>query len=175
VAAVRPSSRPGAVLAVAAALALTGATGALAGLPAPTLKTSSNRTLGETLVVNPAGRTLYALSPETTHHLLCREAYCLEVWPPLILPRGAKLRAGKGVQGKLGLLRRSGGRMQVTLRGKPLYRFSEDRRAGEARGEGLETFGGTWHAVTASASPAPASPSPAAPSPAPSPSPPPGY
>jgi predicted lipoprotein with Yx(FWY)xxD motif len=137
------------------------------------VKTAANKKLSVTLVVNPAGRTLYALSPETTHHLLCKESYCLEVWPPLILPHGAKLRAGKGVQGKLGLLRRSGGRMQVTLRGKPLYRFSEDQRPGDAKGEGLETFGGTWHAVTASATAAPTSPapSPAPMTPAPSPSP----
>src|SRR4051812_43998933 len=157
---------------VAAALSLGVATsGALAGAPAPTVKTSSNHVLSETIVVNPAGRTLYALSPETTHHLLCKESYCLELWPPLILPHGAKLRAGKGVQGKLGLLRRSGGRMQVTLRGKPLYRFSEDHKSGEARGEGLETFGGTWHAVTAAATPAPASPAPVSPAPSPSPGP----
>ncbi len=147
---------------------------ALASTPAPTVKTAANRKLGVKVVVNPAGRTLYALSPETAHHLLCNESYCLEVWPPLILPHGAKLRAGKGVQGKLGLLRRPGGRMQVTLRGKPLYRFSEDRKAGEARGEGLETFGGTWHAVTASATPAPTSTTPTTTtpmSPAPTPSP----
>src|SRR5690348_79482 len=156
-AAARPESRRSrrrrAVLAAAAALlaAVLAATVALASTPAPTVKTAANKKLAVTIVVNPAGRTLYALSPETTHHLLCNESYCLEVWPPLILPHGAKLRAGKGVQGKLGLLRRPGGRMQVTLRGKPLYRFSEDHKAGEARGEGLETFGGTWHAVTASA------------------------
>jgi predicted lipoprotein with Yx(FWY)xxD motif len=142
---------------------------AVAGVPPPTVKTSANRTLAKTIVVNPAGRTLYTLSPETTHHLLCKESYCLEVWPPLILPHGAKLRAGKGVQGKLGLLRRSGGRMQVTLRGKPLYRFSEDHKAGDTHGEGLETFGGTWHAVTAAASaPAPTAPPNPAPTPAPS-------
>ena len=145
------------------------AAGAAAGTPAPTVKTSANKTLSETVVVNPAGRTLYALSPETTHHLLCREAYCLELWPPLILPHGAKLRAGKGVQGKLGLLRRSGGRMQVTLRGKPLYRFSEDHKAGEAHGEGLQSFGGTWHAVTAAATTPPASTTPTPPAPAPMP------
>ena len=144
------------LLALTGAVALPFGAGAAAvaatGTRPPTVKTSANRTLAKTIVVNPAGRTLYTLSPETTHHLLCRESYCLEVWPPLILPHGAKLRAGKGVQGKLGLLRRSGGRMQVTLRGKPLYRFSEDRKPGDTRGEGLETFGGTWHAVTAAAS-----------------------
>jgi len=160
------------LLAAALVLALGVASVAAAGAPAPTVKTSANRTLSETIVINPAGRTLYALSPETTHHLLCHESYCLEVWPPLILPHGAKLRAGKGVQGKLGLLRRSGGKMQVTLRGKPLYRFSEDHKAGEAHGEGLESFGGTWHAVTAAASPPPASPAPTmTPTPAPTPTP----
>ncbi|HEY7835861.1 MAG TPA: hypothetical protein VIB59_00260 [Solirubrobacteraceae bacterium] len=154
----------------AAALVLLGALAALAlaGSPPPTVKASTNRTLSKTIVVNPAGRTLYTLSPETTSHLLCKESYCLEVWPPLILPHGAKLRAGKGVHGKLGLLRRPGGRMQVTLRGKPLYRFSEDRKAGDAHGEGLETFGGTWHAVTAAAQ-APPPAAPPAPGPAPAP------
>lgn len=178
-AAAPPSSRSTRRLALVCAAAVMLAavlatTVALAATPAPTVKTAANKKLGATLVVNPAGRTLYALSPETTHHLLCSESYCLELWPPLILPHGAKLRAGKGVQGKLGLLRRSGGRMQVTLRGKPLYRFNEDHKAGETHGEGLESFGGTWHAVTASASAAPTSPTPPTttpmtPTPAPSP------
>jgi predicted lipoprotein with Yx(FWY)xxD motif len=143
---------------------------ALAGSP-PSVKTSANVKLKETVVVNPAGRTLYALSPETTHHLLCREAYCLEIWPPLLLPHGAKLIAGKGVQGKLGLLKRPGGKMQITLRGKPLYRFAEDHKAGDAHGEGLESFGGTWHAVTAAATTAPAASTPMTPAPAPTPAP----
>jgi predicted lipoprotein with Yx(FWY)xxD motif len=156
------------VLLTAAVLAVAAVGTALAGTP-PTVKTSANATLKETVVVNPAGRTLYALSPETTHHLLCREAYCLEIWPPLLLPHGAKLIAAKGVQGKLGLLRRPGGKMQVTLRGKPLYRFDEDHKAGEAHGEGLESFGGTWHAVTASATTTPAATTPMTPAPAPAP------
>jgi len=168
----RPSTRLLAGLAaLIAGLTAEGAV-ALGGGPAPTVRASANKTLSKTIVVNPAGRTLYALSPETTHHLLCKEAYCLELWPPLILPHGAKLRAGKGVEGKLGLLRRSGGREQVTLRGKPLYRFTEDHKAGEAHGEGLESFGGTWHAVTASATQTPAVTTPTpmpAPTPAPSP------
>ena len=122
-------------LLVALVLAVAAAGAALAGAPA-TVKTASNAKLKETVVVNPAGHTLYALSPETPHHLLCREAYCLEIWPPLLLPHGAKLRAARGVQGKLGLLRRPGGKMQVTLRGKPLYRFEEDHKAGEATAKG---------------------------------------
>ena len=81
-----------------------------------TVKGATATGLGKTVVVNPAGRTLYALGPETTHHLLCHTSLCTHLWPPLIAPRGSKLKAGPGVQGKLGLFRRSNGSMQVTLR-----------------------------------------------------------
>jgi predicted lipoprotein with Yx(FWY)xxD motif len=146
------------ILAVAslAGVALAGGT--------PTVKSVANAKLGHTIVVNPTGRTLYTLSPETTHHLLCRESECLAIWPPLTVPsRTTKLKAGPGVQGKLSVFRRSNGRWQVTLRGKPLYRFSEEHHNGETAGEGLETYGGIWHSVSASASVAPAPSMPAAP------------
>jgi Secreted repeat of unknown function len=38
----------------------------------------------------------------------------------------------------------------VTLNGTPVYRYAEDRRNGEATGQGIESFGGTWHALAAS-------------------------
>ena len=50
------------------------------------------------------------------------------------------------MQGHLGILRRSNGTLQVTLRGLPLYRYSKDHAKGDANGEGIESFGGTWHA-----------------------------
>jgi predicted lipoprotein with Yx(FWY)xxD motif len=139
-------------------LSLLGATAAGAG-GSLTVRGAANSKLGETVVVNPAGRTLYALSPETTHHLLCKSRECLHAWPPLTVPsRTTRLRAGAGVHGALGILKRSNGVLQVTLRGKPLYRFSGDAKSGEANGEGLESFGGTWHAAGASATAAPTSP-----------------
>jgi predicted lipoprotein with Yx(FWY)xxD motif len=116
------------------------------------LSTATNATLGKTIVVNPAGRTLYSLSTETTHHLLCKSKGCLNVWPPLtVLSRSTKVSAASGVQGKLGLIKRSNGTWQVTLAGKPLYRFRSDTGRGQVGGEGLELDGGVWHAVVASA------------------------
>lgn len=110
--------------------------------------------LGKTIVVNPAGRTLYSLSGETAHHLLCKGA-CLRTWPPLTVPsRSTKLALGSGVHGKLGLLRRSNGTLQVTLRGTLLYRFSGDHAKGDTNGDGIEADGGTWHAAAAAATPA---------------------
>jgi len=133
---------------------------ALAAGSSASVDSARNATLAEQLAVTAQGRTLYSLTPETSSHLLCKSSECLHLWPPLTVPsRSTRLKAGPGVDGHLGILRRSNGLLQVTLRGKPLYRFSGDKAKGQARGNGLESFGGTWHAVTAStsASPAPAS------------------
>ncbi len=149
------------ILALAAALGLGVwlAAIALASSGPATLDSSASSALGETVVVSAQGRTLYALSPETAGHLLCRSNECLKAWPPLTVPsRSTKLKAGTGVHGRLGLVHRSNGILQVTLRGLPLYRFSGDRAKGEANGQGIQSFGGTWHAVTASTSATPATP-----------------
>jgi predicted lipoprotein with Yx(FWY)xxD motif len=115
-----------------------------------TVSSATNSKLGTQIVVNAQGRTLYALSPETTKHLLCKTSECFKFWPPLTVPSTkTKLKAGAGVQGHLGILHRKGGVLQVTLRGMPLYRFAKDHAKGEANGEAIESFEGTWHAVTA--------------------------
>src|SRR5271155_6258032 len=125
-----------------------------------TVSSAANSKLGEEVAVNAQGRTLYALSPETAKHLLCKSKECLAFWPPLTVPSTkTKLKAGPGVQGHLGILHRKGGILQVTLRGVPLYRFANDRAKGEANGEGVESFGGTWHAVTAASTPSTSAPS----------------
>jgi predicted lipoprotein with Yx(FWY)xxD motif len=159
---------PGAVVLAVAVLATAASFAAVAlaaGTPA-TVGSASNSELGEQVAVNAQGRTVYALSPETAHHLLCTSNECLKIWPPVTVPsRKTKLKAGPGVQGHLGILRRSDGLLQVTLRGLPLYRFSHDHAKGEANGQHIKSFGGTWHAVTAPTNAG--SPSPAAPSPQP--------
>jgi predicted lipoprotein with Yx(FWY)xxD motif len=161
---------PGAAAAMLAAAAFAAAI-ALAALGTVTINSALNAKLGERLVVNAQGLTLYALTPESTSHLLCKSSQCLAFWPPVTVPsRKTKLEAGPGVQGRLGILRRSDGLLQLTLRGLPLYRFVKDRAKGETNGQGIESFGGTWHVVSASASPASAGTPPMSP-----PSPPPGY
>jgi len=125
---------------------------ALAG-SSPTVSTSKNSRLHTSILVSAQGRTLYALSPETTHHLLCTSHSCLSAWPPFTASSHAKLTEAGGAHGTLGLLHRSGGLTQVTLNGQPLYYFAGDSKRGEANGEGLASFGGTWHAVLASGRP----------------------
>lgn len=131
--------------------ALVAAVALAKGTSTPTVGSAANAKLGTQVLVNPQGRTLYALSPETTGHLLCRSAACLATWPPYTVNSSrAKLKAPGGVRGRLRLLRRADGRLQVTLRGMPLYRFAGDHGRDESNGEGIASFGGTWHAVTAS-------------------------
>jgi predicted lipoprotein with Yx(FWY)xxD motif len=139
-------------IAACAALALSAAALAAAGA-GPALRASTNAALGKTIVVDTHGRTIYALSPETVRHLLCKSKICFADWPPVTVPsRAVKLKAGPGVEGRLALIRRSDGKLQVTLRGMPLYTFSRDTSKGEANGEGIKAFGGTWHALVAAAS-----------------------
>lgn len=157
--------------AVTAALALSlSATALGSGL---TVTSASNSMLGKQIVVDAQGRTLYALSPETTHHLLCKGTECLAVWKPLTLRSSkTKLKAGPGVHGRLSILHRAKGVLQVTLGGLPLYHYAGDSTKGEANGQHIHSFGGTWHVLSATGN---VGSTPTAPSPPTEPTPPPGY
>jgi predicted lipoprotein with Yx(FWY)xxD motif len=120
----------------------------------------------ETIVVNSRGLSVYTLSGETTHHFKCKTATCVGFWPPVKVARNAKLTKGPGVNGKLGKVHRNGF-FQVTINGHPIYTFSTDAgRRGVAMGEGVMSFGGTWHVVKGSSPAAAGAPAPAAPAPA---------
>jgi predicted lipoprotein with Yx(FWY)xxD motif len=122
--------------------------------PTLTLRSIHSASLNRFVVANPAGRTLYHRTGETTHRVVCTGS-CKSIWPPLtVRSTSTRLVKGSGVTGTLGKFRRADGLLQVTLNGQPLYRFSSDRRAGDATGEGISgegRGGGVWHAVRASA------------------------
>jgi predicted lipoprotein with Yx(FWY)xxD motif len=116
----------------------------------PTVGSATNAKFSEQIVVEAHGRTLYALSPETTRHLLCKSSECLKFWPPLTVhASNTKLKNGARVHGHLGILRRAHKIFQITLDGAPLYRFSGDSARGQANGENIKSFGGTWHVISA--------------------------
>jgi predicted lipoprotein with Yx(FWY)xxD motif len=68
---------------------------------------------------------------------------CATAWPPLTVAAGAKVKGAKGTKS----LSATADTHQVTAAGLPLYRFSGDTKAKQANGEGLNSFGGTWHVV----------------------------
>jgi predicted lipoprotein with Yx(FWY)xxD motif len=120
-------------------------TGAAPTAP-PVVKVAMVGTVGNVLV-DDTGLTLYTLTKDGAP-VACT-GQCVTFWPPLMLPSGTTTAVGDtGVTG-LGTAKVSGG-VQVTDKGDPLYRFSKDTGPGDAKGEGLATFGGVWHVVQAS-------------------------
>jgi predicted lipoprotein with Yx(FWY)xxD motif len=93
-----------------------------------------------TVLVDAHGRTLYTLT-NGGDAVPCTGT-CAAAWPPLTLGAGHKLSVAKGGKGvELDADR------QVTAHGLPLYRFAADTAAKQANGDGLASFGGTWHVV----------------------------
>ena len=109
-----------------------------------TVRAAHNSTYGS-LLVSATGMTLYHYSPDKHGAVKCTAA-CAKFWPPLIVPRGTKPKAGAGISAaKLSTVKRPDGSTQVTYAGFPLYRYSGDKKAGDVKGQG---FQGVWHAVT---------------------------
>jgi predicted lipoprotein with Yx(FWY)xxD motif len=67
---------------------------------------------------------------------------CATTWPPLTAP--AQAPAGVTLPGPLGVITRSGGVRQVTVKGYPVYTYAGDRAPGQASGNGVE---GEWHVI----------------------------
>ena len=146
--------------AVAAALALValavgtfGATAAAApdatSARSATVKVAHSR-LGK-ILVDSRGRTLYVLSADSARKSRCFGA-CAQNWPPLRASR--KPTVGRGLKAsKVGTIRRSDGKPQVTYNSHPLYRFVGDTRSGQTNGQGIVAFGGRWSVVSTAGRP----------------------
>jgi predicted lipoprotein with Yx(FWY)xxD motif len=150
--------RPRWIVAVlAAATAVIAVTGMALARSTPSLSISRHVTVAgtpENVVATPRGLTVYTLSGESTHHLKCTQANgCFAAWIPVATRKTtSSLSSPSGVHGALGELRRNGMR-QLTLGGRPLYTFVGDGgKARRSSGEGITSFGGTWHVVATSTS-----------------------
>ena len=100
--------------------------------------TVSNTSAGDALA-GADGMTLYVFANDTDGTSTCTGS-CAETWPPL-LGDGADVTAGSGVSGTFGTTTRDDGTKQVTHNGQPLYYYSDDAAAGDAKGDGV---GGVW-------------------------------
>jgi predicted lipoprotein with Yx(FWY)xxD motif len=106
--------------------------------------TAKNKALDKTILVNRKGLSLYSLSVERHGRFICTNSSCLALWKPLVVAKGV---TPTGVPG-LGTVKRPDGRRQVSYRGGPLYRFVDDHKRGDVKGNGFKDVG-TWHVVTA--------------------------
>jgi predicted lipoprotein with Yx(FWY)xxD motif len=140
---------PLAILAVVAALVVTGVLGAglAAGSSAAkgtTVKAAKSR-FGK-IIVDGRGRTLYLFEKDKRGHSAC-SGTCATYWPPLLT--AGKPVAGVGAKKSLlGTSRRSNGKQQVTYNGHPLYRYIQDTKPGQITGQDSHFFGGAWYVVS---------------------------
>ena len=100
---------------------------------------------GVTVVTNAKGFTLYWFAPDTPTKSACNGA-CASYWPPVL---GAQ-KAGPGVTGKLGTIKRTDGSTQATYDGHPLYTYIGDSGPGQANGNNIDLNGGFWYEVKVS-------------------------
>ena len=107
-----------------------------------TLKTTTIR--GIIMLTNAQGLTLYWFAPDSPAASRCTGS-CAAYWPPV----AGTPKAGPGITGKLGTIRRPGGTAQATYDGHPLYTYAGDSAPGQARGNNLDLNGGFWYEVRA--------------------------
>ena len=115
--------------------------------------TRTSATLG-TYLVDPNGLTLYTLSADPANGSTCL-GQCVASWPPLLVAQSGTVTAGSGVNGTAATFARSDGSTQVSHDGRALYFYSGDTATGDTNGEGIFSFGGTWHVARPTAVPAP--------------------
>jgi predicted lipoprotein with Yx(FWY)xxD motif len=97
------------------------------------------------VITNANGRTLYWFAPDNATRSTCYGS-CAQYWPPVF----GTPRAGPGVTGTLGTIRRSDGTTQATYDGHPLYTYIGDSAPGQNHGNNLTLNGGLWHEVLVS-------------------------
>ena len=105
-----------------------------------TLKTA--KIGGVNVLTNASGLTLYWFAPDTSTSSTCTGS-CAIYWPPV----SGSPTAGPGVTGRLGTIKRSGGGLQATYDGHPLYTYIGDRGPGQANGNDLDLNGGFWYDI----------------------------
>jgi predicted lipoprotein with Yx(FWY)xxD motif len=111
--------------------------------PGQVLKTA--KIGGATVVTSAKGFTLYWFVPDTATTSKCYGG-CAQYWPPVL----GTPKAGPGVTGTLGAIKRSDGTTQATYDGHPLYTYISDSAPGQATGNNLNLNGGVWHEVLVS-------------------------
>ena len=98
------------------------------------------------ILVDSRGRTLYLFKKDARGKSAC-SGECAKFWPPV--RASGKPTAGQGISAsKLGTIRRSDGKPQVTYNGHPLYTFLQDTKAGQTNGQGLTAFGASWFTLS---------------------------
>ena len=86
---------------------------------------------------NDKGMTLYTFDKDAGGKSMCNGP-CATNWPPLMASADAK------ASGDWTVVTRDDGSKQWALKGKPLYTWAKDQKAGDKTGDGVN---GVWHSA----------------------------
>jgi predicted lipoprotein with Yx(FWY)xxD motif len=136
---------------------------------ASTAKVAVGTSSAGSMLVDGHGKSLYMFGADHGRKSAC-SGPCAQNWPPLVTTKPPKAGAGASAR-KLGTIKRSDGKTQVTYAGHPLYGFIGDSAAGDINGQGLNAFGGLWSLLAPSGARIASGGSQPTPSPSPTPSP----
>ena len=114
---------------IAAALALTSAALFSTGVHAQAVKAQDG------ILVNSAGMTLYTFDKDSGGRSACNDQ-CAKIWPPVMASADAK------PMGDMTVITRDDGSKQWASKGKPLYTYAKDAKAGDKTGD---NFKEVWH------------------------------
>ena len=104
------------------------------------------------ILVDRRGQALYQFTRDTGAATSRCTGDCARAWPPLYASGGAPVAGSGATQAKLGTIRRSGGRRQVTYAGHPLYYYSADTPS-QILCQNVKEFGGLWLVTKPSGAP----------------------
>lgn len=94
---------------------------------------------GTVVLADAKGMTLYTFGKDTEGKPTCT-GQCLMNWPALVAAADAKS------MGDWTVVTRDDGSKQWAYKGKPLYTFAKDAKAGDTAGDGAG--GNNWHVAT---------------------------
>jgi len=90
------------------------------------------------VLADARGMTLYTFDRDSADASACT-GQCAQNWPPLLAPADAKASANWTI-----VTRQDGGK-QWAYKGKPLYGWAKDTKAGDVTGDGVNNV---WHVAT---------------------------
>ena len=96
-------------------------------------------TMAGGVLVNASGMTLYTFDKDVagSNKSMCNGP-CIELWPAVSASADAK------PEGDFSVITRDDGSKQWAHKGKPLYTYAADKKAGDATGD---NFKGVWHVI----------------------------
>jgi predicted lipoprotein with Yx(FWY)xxD motif len=89
------------------------------------------------VLVNTNGMTLYTFDKDAAGKSTCNGP-CATLWPPAMAPADAK------AEGDMNVVMRDDGAKQWAYKGKPVYMYSGDKKAGDITGD---NFKDVWHVI----------------------------